>query len=120
MKTLIGITAGLFAIVGVVAALNAIPARSLPTRALATEIPVELTYGSMQENQYLGSGQTIALKNNGPPIHYLWVDCGFYSGSELVGANGTSATDVASGQTAYETVWSGIKADHAVCRVSHT
>ena len=63
--------------------------------------------------------QMIAAKNGGPPISELVIDCGFFQGSELIGAARGSALNVKTGQTAnIEVVATDAgKADHADCRV---
>jgi hypothetical protein len=82
---------------------------------------VDIAYGRLKPYLSRFTTQVVSAKNNGGPIRYLLVECGFFQGNRLLAAHGVTTYDVVSGQTVYIEITAetgeNTFADRTDCRV---
>jgi hypothetical protein len=100
-------------------------------RMLGLFIPIMLTETAIAANIDITEGQlthtgsyanrVVAAKNNTGPIATLWIECGFFGGTELLAAGTGYAENIEAGQTVYIDVLANHanNADRTECRVSN-
>ena len=112
----------LAAAIGAAAAVAIILAASTktPSVGIAAAMPAFAETGglSLEMGRLTDFLQVIMIKN-GSTKNYsrVYVDCGFFHGSELIAAGGSSVDHLAAGSTGFTNVIAGIPADRAECRI---
>jgi hypothetical protein len=89
-------------------------------QALADDI--DISNGPLT-NSYLMdySSRLVVAKNNGHPLSYLTVECGFYEDNRVLASSSGIAQNIAAGQTVYINVmvFNAKNANRTDCRISN-
>jgi hypothetical protein len=90
----------------------------LTRSAFAAEI--DITEGQLAHTGSFAN-RVVAAKNNTGPIATLWVECGFFRGTELLAAGTGYAENIEARQTVYVNLLANYaeNADRTECRVSN-